>query len=83
MRNRLHTEGPWRACKYTVGGTTVGTTGRGYGDAMTRKRSALSQDFVPVPAASGTLRRWCAGPGAYGRRRARRSITRSVFRLFR
>jgi len=58
---------------------------RGYGDTMTRKRSALSQLRRTAYFAQrgiGDAQAVVRGPGGYGRRRARRSITRSVFRLF-
>ncbi len=59
---------------------------RGYGKAMTRKRSTLSQlrrTLYLSQRGIGDAQAVVRGPGAYGRRRARRSIARSVFRLFR
>jgi len=49
------------------------------------KRSALSQlrrTAYFTQRGIGDAQAVVRGPGAYGRRRARRSITRSVFRLF-
>ncbi len=67
---------------------TVGATPahRGYGHPMTaRKRSTLSQLRRALyfgQRGIGDAQAVVRGPGAYGRPRARRSIARSVFRLF-
>lgn len=53
---------------------------------IARKRSALSQlrrTLYLSQRGIGDAQAVVRGPGAYGRRRARRSIARSVFRLFR
>jgi hypothetical protein len=53
---------------------------------MARKRSFLrtvQRDSYLISRAAGDVRAAERGPGAYAKRRARRYVTRSLFRLFR
>ena len=52
---------------------------------MARKRSFLRQiqrDSYLVSRAAGDTRAAERGPSTYAKRRARRAVTRSIFRLF-
>lgn len=53
---------------------------------MARKRSFLRQlqrDSYLVSRAAGDAQAAERGPGVYAKRRVRRAVTRSIFRLFR